>query len=168
MGRVDLVYDPGNSQFSVAVFLPLPTGAYVRPPPGGGAGPFVNAEFLVDTGSNSSAINEALAEELGLLVEALPSTPSTGINGTTLEPYYPGDLTLYLNEDLDKAVIREPNVYHPLAKKVKQKISGKVVRRGIAVAPMPNLFGLDALKGINGVGGKLHVDMRAEAAFIEW
>ncbi|MGP8109425.1 MAG: aspartyl protease family protein [Thermoplasmata archaeon] len=168
MGRVELVFDPGNSQFSVAVFIPLPTGPYVGTAPGAEKSLFVNAEFLVDTGSNSSALNEALAVDLGIEVESLPRLPSTGINGVTLEPYYPGDLTLYLNESLEKTTIEQPSVYHPAAKKVKQKIGGRVVRRGIAEARMPNLFGLDALKAINGTGGKLVVDMRSQTAYIEW
>jgi len=168
MGRVELVFDPGNLQFSVAVLIPLPKGAYIGGSRDPNAPPFVNAEFLVDTGSNTSSLNEALAVELGIQVETLPTQPSNGINGTTLEPFYPGDLTLYLNENLDKTTIHEPSVYHPAAKKVKQKIVGKVVRRGIAVAPLPNLFGLDALKAINDIGGRLHVDMRSKTAYIEW
>jgi hypothetical protein len=168
MGRVDLVFDSANTQFSVAVFIPAPQGPYSGKTPDESANPFVNAEFLVDTGSNTSAVNEALASELGILVESLPSGPSTGINGTTSEPFFPGDLTLYLDENLAKTVIHQPNVYHPGAKKVKQKIGGKIVRRAIAEAPMPNLFGLDALKAINGVGGRLYVDMRSETAYIDW
>lgn len=168
MGRVDLVFDSANLQFSVAVFVPAPQGAYAGKTLNVSASPFVNAEFLVDTGSNTSAVNEALAIELGIFVDTLPSQPSTGINGTSNEPYYPGDLTLYLDENLDKTIIHQPSVYHPAAKKVKQKIGGRIVRRGIAEAPMPNLFGLDALKAINGVGGRLHVDMRSETAYIEW
>jgi hypothetical protein len=168
MGRVELFFDPGNSQFSIAVLVPRPVGPYVGKEGNPGGNPFVNSEFLVDTGSNTSAINEALALELGIKVDALPDQPATGINGTTLEPYYPGDLVLYLDENLDQTVIRQPSVYHPLAKKVKQKIRGRVVRKGIAEAPMPNLFGLDALESINNVGGKLVVDMRTETGYIEW
>jgi hypothetical protein len=168
MGRVDLVFDPGNTQFSIAIFAPRPVGQHVRRVDDVDTDPFVNAEFLVDTGSNTSALNEAFATDLGILVDSLPTAPSTGINGTTLEPYYPGEIKLYLDEDLATVSIREPSVYRPAAKKVRQKIAGRVVRRGIAEAPMPNLFGLDALRSIDGVGGRLVVDMHSETGYIEW
>lgn len=168
MGYVELTLDEDNLQFFLPAMIARPTGPYVGSPADPDENPFVNAEFLVDTGSNSSSINESTALQLGIAVDSLPNRQVAGINGITYEPVFPGDLTVYITENLDKTVIHEPAVYHPAAKRVKQTVGGKVVRKPIAAAPMPNLFGLDAIKAINGVAGKLTVDLRTNEGRIEW
>ncbi|MGB6501757.1 MAG: aspartyl protease family protein [Thermoplasmata archaeon] len=168
MGQVELTFDPDNLQFFVAVMIPRPSGPYVTEKTSPGQGPFVNTEFLVDTGSNSSSLNEETARKLGIKVERLPTKPVAGINGMTLEPVYPGNLTLYLNDNLDRVVIEDFRVFYPHARRVKQKVSGIVVRKEIVEVPMPNLFGLDAVRAINGAPGKLRFDLAEGTGRVEW
>jgi hypothetical protein len=156
MGRVDLTYDPDKIEFFAALMI--------QPESGG----LINAEFLVDTGSNSCSLNLATAENLNLDPNTLEREQVAGVNGITSEPVYRKPLILYLNENLDKIVVKSVRVYVPVARKVTKKYAGGFKKHAIMEAPLPNILGLDALTNVNGGAASLHVDMRTKTAYIEW
>lgn len=157
MGRVELVFDPEQLQFSIPVLI-----AHIE------TGALETAEFLVDTGSNGSSLSESTARKVGIRPELLKSELVGGVGGYTQEPVYRGTLTLYLNENLDQVLIRDPRVFLPITRKVKKRSMGRVVAQRIVEAPVPNLFGMDALRSINGEPGVLTIDLRSGSGVIEW
>ncbi len=168
MGKIDLSFDSGNLQFYLPVMIAPAGGPYVGSRPAGATGTFVNAEFLVDSGSNTSSLNEETAKKLGIDADHLPREETVGINGMAPEPVFPDKLTLYLNTDLDRAVIQRARVYRPLPKMVRSRAGTKLSRRQLVTVQMPNLFGLDAVKSINDRGGSLHLDLRSGVGTLEW
>jgi len=157
MGQVELVFDRAKLQFSVALLLvPVKTSQ------------LVNAEFLVDTGSNTSGLSEETARKLGIDPDSLPSEPTMGIGGITQEAIYRGTVEAYLNANLDKTLLKEPRVFFPITRKARKKMIGKVVAQRIQEFPSPNLLGMDALSSINGTRGKLHLDLETGTGIIEW
>jgi hypothetical protein len=157
MGRVELVFDRDKLQYSVAVLLVPVTRSEL-----------INAEFLVDTGSNTSGLSEETARKVGIDPDSLSSEATVGVGGITQEPIYRGNLEAYLNANLDKTLLKNPRVFFPITRKARKKMVGKVVAQKIQEFPIPNLLGMDALSSINGTRGKLHLDLETGSGFIEW
>lgn len=168
MGKIDLTFDSGNLQFFIPIMIGPPSGSYVGSQPAGVGSSFVNAEFLVDSGSNSSSLNEQTARKLGIAIDHLPKQETVGINGMAPVPIFPDKLTFYLNTNLDRAVVQQARVYGAAPRMVRERAGKKLERRQLVAVQMPNLFGLDAVKSINGKGGSLHLDLRNGNGTLEW
>jgi hypothetical protein len=157
MGRVELVFDRDKLQFSTAVLL-VPVAR----------GELVNAEFLVDTGSNTSGLSDETARRIGINPETLRTEATAGVGGITQEPIYSGTVEAYLTANLDKTLLKNPRVFFPITRKARKKVVGKVVAQKIQEFPIPNLLGMDAFSSINGRCGRLHLDLDAGTGCIEW
>ena len=157
MGRVDLAFSRDTLQFSLGLLVVPPSG-----------GPLITAEFIVDTGSNTSALSESTARKLGVNPESLATELTVGVGGATKAPIYAGTITAYLTPNLDKTLLKSPRVFFPITRKAKKKVAGRVVAQAIQEFPIPNLMGMDALGSINGGPGVLHLDLREGSGYIEW
>ena len=157
MGRVELVLNRDSLQFSLGVLVVPPSG-----------GNLINAEFLVDTGSNTSGLSEETARKIGINPESLGTDVTVGVGGITREPIYRGTITAFLTPNLDKTLLHSPRVFFPITRKARKKVAGKVVAQAIQEFSVPNLIGMDASSSISGMPGVLHLDLRGGSGYIEW
>jgi Aspartyl protease len=159
MGSLEIAYDARLRQFVIPVMIVRRAGP---------SGPkMTTAELIVDTGSNTSAINEETARKLDIDPQGLQAREVMGIGAYTQERVITEPMALYLGEAFGEVELHEMFVYLPLSKKYRKK-TGIGTVRGEKKAPAPNIFGMDALSKISGAPGRLYIDSGTRSGHIDW
>jgi len=140
MSSIELIFDREKGLFSVPVTLLY---AGVTPPR------LATAEMFVDTGASVSMITRDKAEELGIQVERLQVAPTGGVTALKNLRMVPAHSGLMIMLRNGKQCNPEVRIGEPLVEK-RQKTKGPLVRTQTRKAGPVSLFGLNALRAVNG------------------
>jgi hypothetical protein len=138
MGRVELEYDPKRDRFRLLAAFELR----------GGSG-LATANVVLDTGTNRSAISEAVAAELGIDLTRLELGDIGGVTAIEKRPRLFEVSVWILGSDVARLTLPEMIVLTEVRRKAKRG------RGGLSLWPetrmdAPSLFGMDALRALKG------------------